>query len=260
MTVHLVGAGPGAADLLTLRAARLLGEADIVVHDRLIGAEILDLISPWAERIDVGKNPDGKAVRQERINRILIDAGRRADTVVRLKGGDPFVFGRGGEEALDLRAAGIAVEVVPGVTSAIAGPAMAGIPVTRRGVSSAFTVITGHQDPTRGAPIDWEAAARLGTTLVILMGARRARDLAEQLLDAGMAPDTAVAIVTEATTPSQTVAHLPLADLGLEPVPNPSVIVVGAVAGDPVLEPQDPTLLGLLGTRSRPVLAVEAHA
>ena len=260
MTVHLVGAGPGAADLLTLRAARLLGEADIVVHDRLIGAEILDLIAPWAERIDVGKNPNGKSVRQERINRILIEAGRRAETVVRLKGGDPFVFGRGGEEAIDLRAAGIDVEVVPGITSAIAGPAMAGIPVTHRGVSSGFTVITGYQDPASATPIDWDAAARLGTTLVILMGARRARDLAENLLDAGMGDDTPVAIITEATTPSQRVTSLRLADLGVDRVDNPSVIVVGAVAGDPVLDPQDPTLFGLLTNQTQPSLVGEARA
>ncbi|MEM8706256.1 MAG: uroporphyrinogen-III C-methyltransferase [Actinomycetota bacterium] len=260
MTVHLVGAGPGAADLLTLRAARLLGEADIVVHDRLIGSEILDLIAPWAERIDVGKNPNGKSVRQERINRILIDAGRRAETVVRLKGGDPFVFGRGGEEALDLRAAGIDVEVVPGITSAIAGPAMAGIPVTHRGVSSGFTVITGYQDPSTATPIDWDAAARLGTTLVILMGARRSRDLAEHLVAAGMPGDTPVAIITEATTERQRIASLPLSELGVEPVANPSVIVVGAVAGDPVLDPQDPTLLGLLSNTTDTSLAAEAHA
>ena len=259
MTVHLVGAGPGAADLLTLRAARLLGEADIVVHDRLIGEEILDLIAPWAERIDVGKNPNGRSIRQERINRILIDAGRRAETVVRLKGGDPFVFGRGGEEALDLRAAGIDVEVVPGITSAIAGPAMAGIPVTHRGVSSAFTVITGYQDPTSATPVDWEAAARLGTTLVILMGARRARDLGELLVEAGMAPETPVAIVTEATTRRQRVASLRLDQLGIEPVANPSVIVVGAVAGDPVLDPQNPTLLGLLSNSDQPALVGEAR-
>ena len=260
MTVHLVGAGPGAADLLTLRAARLLGEADIVVHDRLIGAEILDLIAPWAERIDVGKNPNGRSVRQDEINRILIDAGRRAERVVRLKGGDPFVFGRGGEEVLDLRAAGIDVEVVPGVTSAIAGPAMAGIPVTHRGVSSGFTMLTGMQDPDSETSIDWEAAARLGTTLVILMGARRARDLGERLVEAGLPADTPVAVITEATTPEQRVANLPLGQLGVERVANPSVIVIGAVAGDPVLDPQDPTLLGLLSDRSHPALAGETRS
>ena len=260
MTVHLVGAGPGAADLLTLRAARLLGEADIVVHDRLIGDEILDLIAPWAERIDVGKNPNGKSVRQERINRILIDAGRRAETVVRLKGGDPFVFGRGGEEAIDLRAAGIDVEVVPGVTSAIAGPAMAGIPVTHRGVSSGFTVLTAMQDPTTETSIDWEAAARLGTTLVILMGARRARELAEHLVEVGMDGDTPVAVITEATTAAQRVRHHRLADLGIERVTNPSVIVIGAVAGDPVLDPQDPTLLALLSDQPDPTLVGETRS
>lgn len=246
MTVHLVGAGPGAADLLTLRAARLLGEADIVVHDRLVGAEILDLIAPWAERIAVGKDPDGLSPRQDEINRILIDAGRRADTVVRLKGGDPFVFGRGGEEALDLRAAGIDVNVVPGITSAIAGPAMAGIPVTHRGTSSGFTVITGHQESASNRPIDWEAAARLGTTLVVLMGARRAPIIRDELIAGGLPPETPVGIVTEATTPNQHVRTLTLAELGVEPVKNPSVIVIGAIAGAPVLDHQDPTLLSLI--------------
>lgn len=246
MTVYLVGAGPGAADLLTLRAARLLGDADIVVYDRLVSAEILDLIAPWAERIPAGKTPYGKSVRQDEINRILINAGRRADKVVRLKGGDPFVFGRGGEEALDLQGAGINVEVVPGISSAIAGPAMAGIPVTHRGLSSGFTVITGQQDAGTARPVDWEAAARLGTTLVILMGARRAAAIRDALIEGGLAPATPVGIITEATTPAQRIRTLTLGELGAVPVRNPSVIVVGAVAGSPVLDPQDPTLPSLI--------------
>jgi len=251
MTVHLVGAGPGAPDLLTLRAARLLGEADVVVHDRLVGAEILELIAPWAERIPVGKDPDRRSARQDEINRILIDAGRRHRTVVRLKGGDPFVFGRGGEEALELRAAGVDVEVVPGITSAVAGPAMAGIPVTHRGLASGFTVITGHQEVGTANPVDWDAAARLGTTLVILMGARRAAEIGEALLGGGLAADTPVAVITDATTPGQRVRSLTLARLGVDRVANPSVIVVGAVAGTPVLDPQDPTLLALLTDHHR---------
>jgi len=248
MTVHLVGAGPGAADLLTLRAARLLGECDAVVYDRLVGSEVLDLVASWAHRVDVGKDPDGRSTPQGDINRILVDAGQQFDNVVRLKGGDPFVFGRGGEEAIALRDAGIDVQVVPGISSAIAGPAMGGIPVTHRGRASGFTVITGYQDPSTETPIDWHAAATLGTTLVILMGARRAKFIAEQLIAGSMDPETPVAIVHNATTVDQHVTHLRLDQLGHAAVPNPSVIVVGDVAGHPVTDPQDPTLLTLLSS------------
>ncbi|NNE74877.1 MAG: uroporphyrinogen-III C-methyltransferase [Acidimicrobiales bacterium] len=235
MTVFLVGAGPGDPDLLTLKAARLLGQADVVVYDRLVGPDILAMIAPWAERIDVGKNPYGKRTNQTEINRILIDRGAQHETVVRLKGGDPFVFGRGGEEALDLEAAGIDVQVVPGITSSIAGPAAAGIPVTHRGVSSAFTVVTAHQDPTKPGSIDWEALARLNSTLVVLMGATRAARIRARLLSAGMDPTTPVAVVVEATTPRQRQFRLTLADLGDRPIPNPAVIVIGGVAAEPVI-------------------------
>ena len=171
MTVHLVGAGPGDPDLLTVRALKLLEAAEVVVHDRLVEPRILELIAPWAEVIDVGKRPGGPTDAQDRIHDVLVDASRRADTVVRLKGGDPFVFGRGGEEAEALRRAGVEVAVVPGITSAIAGPAAAGIPVTMRGHASGFTVVTGHEDPVAGRHLNWDALARLGTTLIVLMGA-----------------------------------------------------------------------------------------
>ena len=147
MTVHLVGAGPGDPDLLTLRAAALLGRADVVLYDRLVHPDVLALAPPWAELIDVGRRPGDPESLQSRIHSTLIEAAARHDTVVRLKGGDPFVFGRGGEDAEVLRDAGVDVEVVPGISSAIAAPAAAGIPVTLRGVSSGFTVVTGHQDP-----------------------------------------------------------------------------------------------------------------
>ncbi len=184
MTVYLVGAGPGDPDLLTVRASRLLGEADVVIYDRLVSPEIMGLVSPWALRVDVGKRPYGPSTTQAEINQLCIEHGQRARTVVRLKGGDPFVFGRGGEELIALRQYGIAAEVVPGITSAIAGPAAAGVPVTHRHVSSGFTVLTGHQDPANPRAIDWSAAARLGTTLVILMGARHAPHLAAELIAA----------------------------------------------------------------------------
>jgi uroporphyrin-III C-methyltransferase len=235
MTVHLVGAGPGDPELLTVRALRLLETADVVVHDRLIDARIMDLIAPWAERIDVGKRPGGPADAQNRIHRVLVEAAGRADTVVRLKGGDPFVFGRGGEEAEALRVAGMGVEVVPGITSAIAGPASAGIPVTMRGHASGFTVVTGHEDPAADRLLDWEALARLGTTLVVLMGASRAAAIAERLLDAGMDTTTPVAAVQSATTDAQRTLRTTLADLA-DPeldlsVEAPAVLIIGTVAG-----------------------------
>lgn len=230
MTVHLVGAGPGDPELLTIRAARLLGSADVVVHDRLIGDGIMEMIAPWAERIDVGKDPNGHSVPQSVINELLVGYGRSDLLVVRLKGGDPFVFGRGGEEAIALAAAGIACEVVPGITSALAAPAAAGIPVTHRGLSSGFTVITGHQNPDNPQRLDWDAVARLGTTLVVLMGAARASQIRARLLEGGAPPDTPVAIVTRATWPDQSTARCVLSDLGNAAVENPSIIVIGPAA------------------------------
>lgn len=237
MTVHLVGAGPGDPDLLTLKAVRLLERADVVVHDRLVDDRILELAAPWAELVDVGKRPGAPSDAQSRINDILIDRGRHVDCVVRLKGGDPFVFGRGGEEALELRAAGIEVEEVPGITSAIAAPAAAGIPVTMRGLSSGFTVVTAHQDPHTDRWLDWDALARTGTTLVILMGASRTSLIAARLIDGGMAADTPVAVVHAATTAAEHVQRTTLAALPDLTVTNPSTLVVGAVAAQSVLDP-----------------------
>lgn len=230
MTVHLVGAGPGDPGLLTLRGAELLRGCDIVVHDRLVSREILALAPPWAELVDVGKQPGAHAVTQAEINAILVDRGSRFECVVRLKGGDPHVFGRGSEELEALHAAGIATEVVPGVSSVLAAPAAAGIPLTSRHASSGFTVVTAHQDPTNDRVLDWDALARLGTTLVVLMGAARARAIADRLLAGGLAPHTPVAVITDATSADQREVRLTLATLGDEPVPNPSVIVIGTVA------------------------------
>jgi uroporphyrin-III C-methyltransferase len=236
VTVHLVGAGPGDPDLLTVKAVRLLGRADVVVFDRLVDDRILTLAAPWAEMVDVGKRPGAPGDAQDRINDTLVDRGRRFDCVVRLKGGDPFVFGRGGEEALELRAAGIAVEEVPGITSAIAAPAAAGIPVTMRGVSSGFTVITAHQDPNANRWLDWDALARTGTTLVILMGASRTALISDRLISAGMDGATPVAVVRAATTTEQDVQRTTLADLPELEVVNPSTLVVGSVAAHSVLD------------------------
>ena len=231
MTVFLVGAGPGDPGLLTLRGAEVLRRADVVVYDRLAHPSLVDLAPADAERIYVGKAPGKVELRQEDINALLVERGLAGRTVVRLKGGDPFVFGRGGEEAEALIAAGVAFEVVPGITSAIAGPAYAGIPVTHRGVSTHVTIVTGHEDPAKGATdVDWDALARAGGTLVILMGAGHIADIASRLIDGGRAAGTPVAAVRWATRTDQRTIRATLgtiADLGVE---SPSVIVVGEVA------------------------------
>ena len=168
--VFLVGAGPGDAELITLKGLRSLRKADVVVYDRLIGPELLDEVPSQAERVFVGKASGRHTIKQEEINALLIKHARQGRVVVRLKGGDPFVFARGGEEASALLRAGVPFEVVPGITSAIGVPAYAGVPVTYRGLSTSFTVVTGHEDPWAASETDWEAVARVGGTVVILMG------------------------------------------------------------------------------------------
>ena len=254
MTVWLVGAGPGDPGLLTLRGAEVLARADVVVHDRLSAAALLDLAPAGAERIDVGKAPGHARLTQEQINDLLVVRGLAGQEVVRLKGGDPFVFARGSEEAAALAAAGVDYEVVPGITSAIAVPAYAGIPVTQRFSSTAFTVITGHEDPSAGdGTIDWEAAARLGGTLVVLMGVARWPGIAERLLAGGLPPDTPAAAVRWGTRPDQRTTRATLATLGDHPLESPSVIVVGRVAGTDLRWFEDRPLLGrrIVVTRTR---------
>lgn len=228
MTVALVGAGPGDPDLLTVRAARLLAEAEVVVHDALVGDGVLALIAPGCERIDVGKRP-GRPTPQEMISTLLVELGRQGRRVVRLKGGDPFVFGRGGEEAEALAASGVPFEVVPGISSSIAAPAAAGIPVTHRGVSAAFTVVTGHR--RAGEPdVDWRSLARVGGTIVVLMGVAQRATITSELIAGGLDPTTPVAAVESATTDAQVVGRWTLAELPTADVRSPAVIVVGAVA------------------------------
>jgi uroporphyrin-III C-methyltransferase len=227
MTVALVGAGPGDPDLLTLKAARLLAEADVVVHDALVGAGVLALIPESVERIDVGKRP-GRATPQEMISALLVELGSQGQRVVRLKGGDPFVFGRGGEEAIALLDAGIDIEIVPGITSAVAAPAAAGVPVTHRGVSAAFTVVTGHRRP--GEPdVDWRALAKVGGTIVILMGVAHRAAIAEELIDGGLAPDTPIMAVHKATTDAEVIIRCRLDELGAAAIESPATVVIGAV-------------------------------
>lgn len=230
MTVHLVGAGPGDPGLLTIRGAEVLKAAEVVVHDRLVSPELLALAAPTAELIDVGKGPTTPSTSQQRINEMLVELGTAGRAVVRLKGGDPYVFGRGGEEAEALRRAGVDYVVVPGITSAIAAPAAAGIPVTHRDHSSGFTVVTAHQDPAHDRTLDWDALARLGTTLVVLMGAARAAAVAARLIAAGMSPDTPAAAIHNGTLPDQHVWRGRLAELGSTPVAAPVTLVIGSVA------------------------------
>jgi len=226
--VSLVGAGPGDPELLTVRAARRLAQADVVVHDALVGDGVLALVPPHVERIDVGKRP-GRPVPQELISALLVQLAEAGHHVVRLKGGDPFVFGRGGEEAQALGDAGIPFEVVPGITSAVAAPAAAGVPVTHRGVSAAVTVVTGHR--RAGEPdVDWRSLAKVGGTIVVLMGVSQRGAIAAELVAGGLDPATPVAAIRSATTPEQVVARCPVGELAATAIDSPAVIVIGAVA------------------------------
>ncbi|MCU1365136.1 MAG: uroporphyrinogen-III synthase/uroporphyrinogen-III C-methyltransferase [Ilumatobacteraceae bacterium] len=231
MTVHLVGAGPGDPDLLTVRAARLIASADVVVHDRLTTPAILDIAPAGALRIDVGKSSGHAVMPQSEINRLLVEHGRTGACVVRLKGGDPYVFGRGGEEAEELQAAGVAFEVVPGISSAIAAPMAAGVPVTMRTRALAFTVVTGHEDPAGQSTVGWEAHAATGATLVVLMGVGRIAIIAKRLMIGGLHPDTPVAAIRWGCTHQQEVVRTTLADVGHADLVAPTTIVIGTVAG-----------------------------
>jgi uroporphyrinogen III methyltransferase/synthase len=233
-TVYLVGAGPGDPGLLTVRGAEVLARADVVVHDRLTGPALLALAPSTAERVDVGKQPDDRG-DQEAINGLLVARADQGLCVVRLKGGDPFVFGRGGEEALALKAAGVSFEVVPGVTAAVAAPAYAGVPVTHRGLVTSFTVVAGHSRSVgAGVPeggTNWEALAAAGGTIVVLMGAAHRGEIARRLMAGGMPPETPVMAVQWGTEPHQQAVRTTLAELGATALGPPVTIVVGEVAG-----------------------------
>lgn len=232
-TVTLVGGGPGDPDLLTLAGLRALRAADVVLTDHL-APDIRGLVD-GTEVVNVGKTPHGPATPQERINDLLIEHARAGRRVVRLKGGDPFVFGRGGEEYLACAAAGVPVTIVPGVTSAVAAPELAGIPVTHRGLSQGFTVVSGHVAP--GDPrsdVDWAALARTRTTLVLLMGVTHLGPLTQALTDGGLPPQTPAAIVTRAASPDMAVLRGTLATIATaareQGVRPPSITVIGEVA------------------------------
>jgi uroporphyrin-III C-methyltransferase/precorrin-2 dehydrogenase/sirohydrochlorin ferrochelatase len=234
--VTLVGGGPGDPGLITVRGQQALAQADVVVADHLAPQSLLAWLSPEVEVIDASKLPRGRSMAQEQINALLVEhalAGRR---VVRLKGGDPFVFGRGMEEWQACLAAGVRVEVVPGVTSAISVPALAGIPVTHRGMTHEFVVVSGHVPP--GHPeslVDWAAVGRLRGTVVVLMGVDTAQAIAASLIEHGRAPSTPVAIISDGSTPNQRVLRTTLAGLFAtlvdEEICPPAVWVVGDVVG-----------------------------
>jgi uroporphyrin-III C-methyltransferase len=234
--VILVGAGPGDPDLITLKGVKALAAADVVVYDRLVTPELLDLCPPQAERVYVGKEPGRPTVTQDQINDVLVDRASQGSTVVRLKGGDPFVFGRGGEEVLACAAAGVAVQVVPGVSSATAAPAAAGVPVTLRDVARSFAVITASTAHGDGTP-DLGPVSAAVDTLVLLMAAGGLAEICSGLIDAGRPADEPAALVMWATTPEERTVVGTLADLpalaaaaGIGP---PATLIVGRVAALP---------------------------
>jgi uroporphyrin-III C-methyltransferase len=229
--VYLVGAGPGDPGLITVRGLELLRSADVVVYDRLINPILLEQARVNTELVFVGKHSSYHSLPQEQINELLISHARNGRHVVRLKGGDPFVFGRGGEEGEALRAAGIPFEVIPGVSSAVAVPAYAGIPLTHRGLSSSFAVITGHEACKAKASVDWGLLARSVDTLVVLMGLKSLPDIAAKLIDHGRPAATPVALIRCGTTDKQEVIIGTLADIGARAsaLSPPVLAVIGEV-------------------------------
>ncbi|MCW2392979.1 uroporphyrinogen-III C-methyltransferase [Sphingobium sp. B11D3A] len=230
-TVYLVGAGPGDPDLLTVRAARLIGRASLIVHDGLVDAAILALASPEAELISVAKQRSRHSMKQEAINSLLVGEALSGRDVVRLKGGDPFIFGRGGEELEACREAGVRCEVVPGISAAVGGGASAGLPLTHREDASIVSFVAGQ---CKGlSEQNWVGLAGPGRTLVIYMGLATSQDIAEKLMRDGLSPSTPVAVIEKATRRDQRVLRSLLADLGdlvaREAVASPALIVVGEV-------------------------------
>ena len=233
--VALVGGGPGDPDLITVRGRRLLAEADVVVADRLAPLGLLDELPADVEIVDASKIPYGRSMPQEEINRILVDRAKAGKFVVRLKGGDPFVFGRGHEEIVACAEAGVPVTVVPGLTSAVSVPGLAGVPVTHRGVAHEFTVVSGHVAPDHPKSlVDWDALARLRGTLVLLMAVERLGAIGEALLKAGKDPRTPVVVVQDGSRPGEKVLRTRLesmaADVAAAAIAPPAIVVIGPVA------------------------------
>ncbi|MFO1037877.1 MAG: uroporphyrinogen-III C-methyltransferase [Geminicoccaceae bacterium] len=252
--VYLVGAGPGDPDLLTLRAARLLQLADVVVHDRLIGAGILDLANPRAHKIDVGKSAGRHAMPQGEINELLVSLAAPDRVIVRLKGGDPFVFGRGGEEVIHLLRHGVRAEIVPGITAASGCAASACLPLTHRGLATGVRFVTGHCKADEPLDLDWEGLADPDTTLVVYMGLAQIEEIAARLMAHGLPATTPVAVIEDGCSRKQRVLRSTLrlvaAEVAAAKIGTPTLIIVGrvvdAIAQETGLEPGatlDPRLL-----------------
>jgi len=234
--VSLVGSGPGDPELLTVKARRLIDEADVVLHDKLPGPTIIETI-PEDKREDVGKRAGGDRTSQEYTNERLVKLAREGNHVVRLKGGDPFVFGRGGEEAAYLADHGVDFRVVPGVTSALAGPALAGIPATHREHASTVSFVTGHEDPEKDeSAVDWDALADTGGTIVVLMGVGKLPEYTKALREARMSKEVPVALVERASRPDERVVTGTLETIAgiaeREEIEPPAITVIGDVAGE----------------------------
>ncbi len=230
---YLVGAGPGRPDLITVRGLNLIRQAEVLLYDRLIPQELLQEVGPDSELIFVGKGPDRHMMPQEEISNLLVAQVKAGKMVVRLKGGDPFVFGRGGEEVLALAEAGLPFEIVPGISSVLAGPAYAGIPVTHRNMVTSFAVVTGHEDPTKPeSTTDWNALAHI-STLVMVMARKRITEIQSNLLQAGRSPDTPAIAISWATTDQQQTVRTTLAalpdDILAYKLPTPMIVVLGEV-------------------------------
>ncbi|WP_342778543.1 uroporphyrinogen-III C-methyltransferase [Aeromicrobium piscarium] len=235
-TVTLVGGGPGDPGLMSLAGREAIEKAEVIVTDRLVPHAVLSWAAPDTEVIDVAKIPHGRFTPQEEINRILVEAAQSGRAVVRLKGGDNFVFGRGGEELIACAEAGIPTQVVPGLSSALAVPGAAGIPLTHRGLTQGFAVVSGHVAPDDPAStVDWEALASSNLTIVVLMGVRQLGAIATRLVSAGLASTTPAAVIADGTLPSQRVVRATLDDIAAraaeEGIGAPAVTVIGRVAG-----------------------------
>jgi uroporphyrin-III C-methyltransferase len=233
-TIYLVGAGPGEPGLITVRGRQILESADVIVHDRLISARLLECVRADAQIEDVGKLPGRENRPQNEINQLLVTLARDGRSVCRLKGGDPFVFGRGGEEVLAARAAGVPVEVIPGVTSAVAAPTAGGVPVTHRGVSSVITIVTGHDAPCiDSGGVDWDWVAEAPGTIVVLMGLANLRAICDALIRAGRPTNEPVQVIEAATFPEQRMVTGTLDTIGSivrdAGISNPATIVIGFV-------------------------------
>ena len=234
-TVYLIGSGPGGLGMMTVRAREVLDAADVILYDQLPGAEVLASLPDAAECVDVGKYGSSHTLEQDDIEALMVEYAKAGRNVVRLKGGDPFLFGRGGEEMETMREHGIPVEVVPGVTSAIAVPECVGIPVTHRKWASQVTILTGHEDPTKEeSALNWQWLAQTTGTIVILMGVKNLPKIAEALVAGGMKPEKPVAIIERGLRPDQRVTCAPLCEIAgvakAEGVKPPAVVVIGEVA------------------------------